>query len=76
MENSRFEQLRSGFLKDGRFYSIEATPRGLAGWEARIVCVPGGHERTIQVAADKHRLRLWAERLSPQQIEVLAKPLG
>ncbi len=67
-----FELLRSGFLADGRYFSIEALPGSYGQWVARLVCVPGNRERAIRKAAYKPELRIWADGLSLQEIEELA----
>jgi hypothetical protein len=64
------ESVRSGFLSDGRFYSIEVAPHHLM-WEARVVCVPGGESYRAKVVSEKQVLHRWAERLSVEDIEAL-----
>jgi len=64
------ESVRSGFLSDGRFYSIEVAPHHLM-WEARVVCVPGGETYRAKVVCEKQMLQRWAERLSVEDIEAL-----
>jgi len=66
-----FELLRSGFLEDGRYFSIELLPR-FGMWVARLVCVPGNGERAVKRAAYKPDLQLWADRLSLAEIEAMA----
>lgn len=68
-----FDLLRSGFLKDGRYFSIEALPRSFGQWTARLVCVPGHKEYPIRKAAYKRELLDWAEGLSSEEIERLAE---
>jgi hypothetical protein len=73
--DKNFELVRSGFLSDGRFYSIEVCPRQYR-WEARIVCVPGEElesPESVRVASYKQELRRWAERLTAEEIEQLAR---
>ena len=79
------EVLRSGFLADGRFYSIEITRLKSGRWEAGIACVPGdlpGEKRrspTLRTAMSKDVLRRWAATLSGDEIERFVKahyPLG
>ncbi|KPK83300.1 MAG: hypothetical protein AMS25_00070 [Gemmatimonas sp. SM23_52] len=73
------EILRSGFLKDGRFYSIEAGRLKGGAWGAWIVCVPGqtqalGDEsRTIKAADRREFLRRWVKDLAESDIEGLAE---
>jgi hypothetical protein len=73
------EILRSGFLKDGRFYSIETGRLKGAVWGAWIVCVPGHTEalgdesRTLKTASRKELLRRWVKDLTENQIEGLAE---
>ncbi len=77
-KDSNFELVRTGFLSDGRFYSIEVSPRQYR-WEARLVCVPGEEVRSpqsVKVASYKQELRRWAERLTPEEIEELARAVG
>ena len=64
------ELVRSGFLSDGRFYSIEVAPHHLM-WEARVVCVPGGETYRAKIVSEKQVLHRWAERLSVADIETL-----
>ena len=64
------ELVRSGFLSDGRFYSIEVAPHQLM-WEARVVCVPGGKTYRAKVVSEKQVLQRWAERLSIEDIEAM-----
>lgn len=76
------EILRSGFLKDGRFYSIEAGRLKGGEWGAWIVCVPGQTEslgdesRVLKTASRKELLRSWAKALTENQIEGLAETLS
>jgi hypothetical protein len=77
-QEKNFELVRTGFLADGRFYSIEVTPRQYR-WEARIVCVPGeevGSPESVRIASYKQELRRWAERLTSEEIEELARATG
>lgn len=77
-KEKNFELVRSGFLSDGRFYSIEVSPRRYR-WEARIVCVPGEElesPESVRIASYKQELRRWAERLTPEEIEELARAVG
>jgi len=77
-KDKNFELVRSGFLSDGRFYSIEVSPRQYK-WEARIVCVPGEElesPASVRVASYKQDLRRWAEHLSAEEIEELARSYG
>ncbi len=64
------ELVRSGFLNDGRFYSIEVAPHQLM-WEARVVCIPGGQTYRAEVVSEKHLLQRWANRLTVEDIEAL-----
>jgi hypothetical protein len=73
-----FEILRSGFLSDGRFYSIEAVRRKGGLWQAGIAIVPGPKIPApelppIRVADYREKLRRWAENLSDQEIEYYAQ---
>lgn len=72
VQTERFEILRSGFLHDGRYYSIEAVSRGGSRWQARFVCVPAGEEAYLRSAPFKQSLLSWAAGLSDQEIEDLA----
>ena len=67
------EVLRSGFLTDGRFYSVEVSRKG-GRWEAGIACVPGdrpGRRRSpaLLTAISKDVLRGWAATLTVSEIE-------
>jgi hypothetical protein len=66
------EVLRSGFLADGRFFSIEVMSVGFR-WEARLACVPGEFTRTLKISSSKQELNHWAEGLSLEEIEELAR---
>ncbi len=76
-EKNSFEQLRSGFLSDGRFFSVEAARRKHSDWKAWIACVPGdppgagSQPRVLKVAGYKEELRKWAENLTIEEIEQL-----
>ena len=76
-ETSSFDQLRSGFLSDGRFFSVEAARRKHSAWKAWIACVPGdppgagSQPRVLKVAGYKEELRRWAEKLTVAEIEQL-----
>ena len=72
VQTERFEILRSGFLRDGRYYSIEAVSKGMSQWQARLVCVPAGEELYLQEAALKQSLAGWAAELTEEEIEDLA----
>ena len=65
------EVLRSGFLADGRFFSIEVTSHQLR-YEARLVCVPGEFTRTLKISSSRQELSRWADGLSTEEIENLA----
>ncbi len=65
------EVLRSGFLADGRFFSVEVIAHQLR-WEARLVCVPGEFTRTLKISSSKGELSRWADTLSMEEIEKLA----
>ena len=71
--------LRSGFLTDGRFFSIEAGRLKGGSWGAWMVCVPSkapvqkDESRAVHVAGRKDLLRRWAEQLSEQEIEGFAE---
>ena len=76
-----FEILRSGFLSDGRFYSIEAVQLKGGAWQAGIAIVPGPKVPApelppIRVANYRQKLRRWAEGLSPEEIEYYARDFG
>ncbi len=82
-ENIPFEQLRSGFLSDGRFFSVEAARRKHSDWKAWIACLPGYPPGTrsqpppvLKVAAYKEELRKWAENLTIEEIEQLVDNVG
>ncbi len=81
-ETSSFEQLRSGFLSDGRFFSVEAARRKHSEWKAWIACVPGhqpgigSQPPVIKVAGYKEELRKWAENLTIEEIEQLVDDVG
>jgi hypothetical protein len=68
------EILRSGFLSDGRFYSIEAGRLKGGDWGAWMVCVPGGVEiqkdesHALHTASHKELLARWASELSEETI--------
>jgi hypothetical protein len=66
------EVLRSGFLADGRFFSIEVLPVRIR-WEARLACVPGEFTRTLKISNSKQELAHWADGLSLDEIEELAR---
>ncbi len=76
-ETSSFDQLRSGFLSDGRFFSVEAARRKHSDWKAWIACVPGdqpgigSQPPVLKVAGYKEELRKWAENLTIEEIEQL-----
>ncbi len=76
-ETSSFEQLRSGFLSDGRFFSVEAARRKHSEWKAWIACVPGdqpgigSQQPVLKIAGYKEELRKWAEKLTIEEIEQL-----
>ncbi len=76
-ETSSFEQLRSGFLSDGRFFSVETARRKHSEWKAWIACVPGDQPGTgsqppvLKIAGYKEELRKWAEKLTIEEIEQL-----
>jgi hypothetical protein len=73
-----FEVLRSGFLADGRFYSVEVERLRGGVWGAWLVCVPGETTRAahrtepIKRAERKDQLQKWAQDLKPEEIEDLA----
>ncbi|UCC81504.1 MAG: hypothetical protein JSW46_10825 [Gemmatimonadota bacterium] len=79
MEKDHVDILRSGFLTDGRFFSIEAGRVKGGNWGAWMVCVPSEAEvekdetRALYVAGRKEQLRRWAEDLSEEDIEGLAE---
>jgi hypothetical protein len=73
-----FEILRSGFLSDGRFYSIEAVRLKGGAWQAGIAVVPGAKVSApdlppIRVANYREMLRRWAEGLTSDEIEHYAR---
>ena len=74
---SSFEQLRSGFLNDGRFFSVEAARRKHSDWKAWIACVPGdqpgigSQPPVLKVAGYREERRQWAEELTSEEIEQL-----
>ena len=76
-ERDSFEQLRVGFLSDGRFFSVEAGLRKRSGWKAWIACIPGdqpgigSQPPVLKVAGYKEELRRWAEKLTIEEIEQL-----
>lgn len=78
MEN-HVDILRSGFLTDGRFFSIEAGRVKGGNWGAWMVCVPSESEvekdesHALYVVDRKEQLRRWADELSEEEIEGLAK---
>ncbi len=65
------EVLRSGFLADGRFFSVEVTSHQFR-WEARLACVPGEFTRTLKISSSKQELAHWADGLTLEEIEELA----
>jgi len=65
------EVLRSGFLADGRFFSVEVVAHR-SRWEARLVCVPGEFSRSLKISPSKQELSNWAEKLTIEEIEQLA----
>lgn len=77
MEKKRVDILRSGFLADGRFFSIEAGRVKGGNWGAWMVCVPSEAEvqkdesNALYVVGRKEQLRRWAEDLSEEDIEGL-----
>ncbi len=79
MEKKQVDILRSGFLTDGRFFSIEAGRVKGGSWGAWMVCVPSETEvekdepHALYVADRKEQLRRWAEDLSDEEIEGLAE---
>ncbi|MGD2152151.1 MAG: hypothetical protein PVG79_02710 [Gemmatimonadales bacterium] len=79
MEKKQVDILRSGFLTDGRFFSIEAGRMKGGSWGAWMVCVPSEAEvpkdesHALYVAGHKEQLRRWAEDLSEEEIEGLAE---
>ena len=79
MEKDPVQILRSGFLTDGRFFSIEAGRIKGGNWGAWLVCVPSEAEvqkdesHALHVADRKEQLCRWAEDLSEQDIEGLAE---
>lgn len=73
VQTERFEILRSGFLSDGRFFSIEAVPTGVSEWRTRLVCVPRGEQYYVRRANSKQSLVGWAAALTEAEIEELAK---
>ncbi len=79
MDKDQVEILRSGFLTDGRFFSIEAGRVKGGNWGAWMVCVPSETEvqkdetHALHVADRREQLRRWAEDLSEQDIEGLAE---
>jgi hypothetical protein len=79
MEKKQVDILRSGFLTDGRFFSIEAGRVKGGNWGAWMVCVPSEAEirkdesHALYVAGRKELLRRWAEDLSEDDIEGLAE---
>lgn len=79
MKNKQVDILRSGFLTDGRFFSIEAGRIKGGNWGAWMVCVPSEAEvekdesHALYVAGRKEQLRRWAEDLSEGDIEGLAE---
>ena len=66
------ELLRSGFLEDGRFFSLELKPHGLAAWDVQMVIVPGEKKLTVRTGMQKQELRRWAKKLSGDQLQGLA----
>ncbi len=81
-EKRSFEQLRSGFLSDGRFFSVEAARRKHSEWKAWIACVPddqpgiGSQQPVLKIAGYKEELRKWAEKLTIEEIEQLVDNVG
>ena len=81
-EKSSFEQLRSGFLSDGTFFSVEAARRKHSEWKAWIACVPGdqpgigSQPPVLKVAGYKEELCKWAEKLTIEEIEQLVDNAG
>lgn len=79
MEKKQVDILRSGFLTDGRFFSIEAGRIKGGSWGAWMVCVPSekiaakDESNALHVAGHKEQLRRWAEDLSEEEIEGLAE---
>ena len=77
-EKLSLEVLRSGFLSDGRFYSLEVSRLSGGRWEAGIACVPGdrpGERRspTLLTAISKDVLHTWAATLTTAEIEQFIK---
>ncbi|MGD2216020.1 MAG: hypothetical protein PVJ64_04665 [Gemmatimonadales bacterium] len=79
MEKKQVDILRSGFLTDGRFFSIEAGRVKGGNWGAWMVCVPSEAEvrkdetHALHVTGRKELLRRWADELSEEEIEGLAE---
>jgi hypothetical protein len=79
MDKAQLDILRSGFLTDGRFFSIEAGRIKGGNWGAWMVCVPSEAEvhkdesHALHVADRKEQLRRWADDLSEEDIEGLAE---
>ncbi len=76
-EKRPFEVLRSGFLSDGTFYSVEASRRKHMEWEAWIARIPGDqlgvgcHPPAVKVGSYKEELCRWAEKLTVAEVEQL-----
>ena len=74
--------LRSGFLSDGTYYSVEVSRRKHMEWEARIACIPGDQlgvgrqSPVLKVAGYKEELRKWAGKLNIEEIEQLVDNAG
>ena len=70
------EVIRSGFLEDGRFFSLELRQHGLAAWDVRMVLVPGERKLTVRTGTGKQELRRWARRLEDDELTMLARGYG
>lgn len=70
------EVVRSGFLEDGRFFSLELRQHGLAAWDVQMVIVPGEKKVTVRTGRGKQELRRWARRLTDDDLTVLAQGHG
>ncbi|UCC73558.1 MAG: hypothetical protein JSV86_03060 [Gemmatimonadota bacterium] len=79
MGENQVDILRSGFLADGRFFSIEAGRLKGGSWGAWMVCVPSetaiekDESHAIRVVGRKELLSKWAGELSREEIEGIAE---